>query len=197
MSIQLELIERLANGDPLAFKDIFNLYYPRLMSYCKLFIKDNFEAEDLVQECFVQLWNKRKILNPERNVGSLLFIMLRNHCINFLRDYRMNDFIEFQEKQINTVQYVYHIDFIGEDEKSLEEQLSISLNEEINKLPKRQKEVFIKTKIENRNQKEVAAELGVTVKAIEKNIAVAKKRIREELLRKYPTLFLLFLFFFK
>lgn len=191
------LIERLASGDPAAFKDTFKLYYPRLMGYCKLFIKDNFDAEDLVQECFVQLWNKRTTLNPLGNIGNLLFVMLRNQCFNFIRDRRLNNFIEFQEKEIDKTQYIYHIDFIGEEEKSLEEQLSNSFNEEINNLPKRQREVFLKTKIENRNQKEVATELGITVKAIEKNIALAKKHIREELLRKYPTLFLLFLFLFK
>lgn len=198
MKTKSGLIKKLATGNPVAFKDIFNLFYPRMLGYCKLFVKDHFLAEDLVQECFVQLWNKRKTLNPEGNIERLLFVMLRNHCLNYLRDHRMdNNSIEFQEKYVNKLQYVYHIDFIGEEEKSLEEQLSISLNEAINNLPNRQKEVFFKTKIENHSQKEVATELGITVKAIEKNIALAKKRIRDELLRKYPTLMVILLFLFK
>lgn len=198
MKSKSELIKKLAIGDSLAFKNIFNIFYPRMMGYCNLFIKDHFQAEDLVQECFVQLWNKRKTLNPDGNIERLLFVMLRNNCFNFLRDHKMDNLnIELKDQHINNGQYLYHIDFIGEEERSLEEQLNISLYEAINKLPRRQKEVFLKTKIERLSQKEVATELGITIKAIEKNIAIAKKRIRDELLRKYPALITFLFILFK
>lgn len=197
MGTKSGLIKELATGNPDAFMDVFNLFYPRMLGYCKIFVKDYFLAEDLVQECFVQLWNKRKTLNTEGNIERLLFVMLRNHCLNFLRDHRVEyRNVEFQEKYVNKLENVYQIDFLGEEENSLEEQLSVSLNEAINNLPNRQKEVFFKTKIENHSQKDVATELGITVKAIEKNIALAKKRIRNELIHKYPTLLLFILFIF-
>lgn len=197
MGTKSGLIKELAIGNPVAFMDVFNLFYPRMLGYCKIFVKDYFLAEDLVQECFVQLWNKRKTLNTEGNIERLLFVMLRNHCLNFLRDHRVEyRNVEFQEKYVNKLENVYQIDFLGEEENSLEEQLSVSLNEAINNLPNRQKEVFFKTKIENHSQKDVATELGITVKAIEKNIALAKKRIRNELIHKYPTLLLFILFIF-
>jgi RNA polymerase sigma-70 factor (ECF subfamily) len=197
METKSGLIKKLASGNPAAFMDIFNLLYPRMLGYCKLFVKDYFLAEDLVQECFVQLWNKRKTLNTEGNIERLLFVMLRNHCLNFLRDHRVEyKNVEFQEKYINKLESVYQIDFMGEEENSLEEQLSVSLSEAIDNLPTRQKEVFFKTKIENLSQKDVAIELGISVKAIEKHIALAKKRIRNELLHKYPTLILFLIFIF-
>lgn len=189
MNTKSALIKKMTIGDPLAFKDTFNLFYPRMMGYSKLFIKDHFQAEDLVQECFVQLWNKRKTLNPTGNIERLLFVMLRNNCLNFIRDHKIENLnVELKDQFINKSEHLYHIDFIGEQELSLEEQLNISLYEAINNLPVRQKEVFLKTKIERHSQKEVATELGISIKAIEKYIAIAKKRIRDELLQKYPTL---------
>ncbi len=195
MQTKSGLTTKLAKGDPVAFRDIFNLLYPRMMGYCKLFVKDHFQAEDLVQDCFVQLWNKRESLDPKRNIDSLLFVMLRNHCLNFLRDNRLdNTTIELNSQHISEVQYLYHLDFIGEEEKPLEEHLITSLKEAIDNLPDRQKEVFLKTKVGGQSQKEVATELGITVKAIEKNVAAAKKRIRDELARKFPTLAVILLF---
>lgn len=189
MQAKSGLIKKLAIGDPVAFRDIFNLLYPRLMGYSKLFIKDHFQAEDLVQDCFVQLWNKRKTLRPDRNIDRLLFVMLRNHCLNFLRDNRLaNLTVDLKVLDFNEIQHLYHLDFIGEEEISLEEQLIVSLKEAIGHLPDRQKEVFLKTKIEGQSQKEVAAELGITLKAIEKNVASAKKHIRNELSHKFPAL---------
>jgi RNA polymerase sigma-70 factor (ECF subfamily) len=197
METKSGLIKKLATGNPVAFKDVFNLLYPRMLGYCKLFVKDYYLAEDLVQECFVQLWNKRKTLNTEGNIERLLFVMLRNHCLNFLRDHRIEyKNVEFQEKYIKKLENVYQIDLMGEEENSLEEQLSVSLSEAINNLPTRQKEVFFKTKIEKQSQKDVAIELGISVKAIEKHIALAKKRIQNELLHKYPTLILFLIFIF-
>jgi RNA polymerase sigma-70 factor (ECF subfamily) len=198
MQTKSGLITKLAIGDPVAFRDIFNLLYPRMMGYCKLFVKDHFQAEDLVQDCFVQLWNKRETLDSTRNIDSLLFVMLRNHCLNFLRDHRLdNTMVELKNQYINEFQYLYHLDFIGEEEKSLEDHLITSLTEAIDNLPDRQKEVFLKTKVGGQSQKEVATELGITVKAIEKNVAAAKRRIRDELGRKFPALSLILLILFQ
>lgn len=198
MDSKSELIKDLANGDSDAFKNIFNLLYPRMMGYCKLFIHDSFQAEDLVQDCFIQLWNKRKKLDPERNINRLMFVMLHNHCLNFLRDNQLsNSSLKLKDHYINYSQFLYQLDFIGEEEKSLEEQLQVSLQEAIDNLSVRQREVLIKTKIDGQSQKKVADELGITVKAIEKNISLAKKKIKKELIKKFPTLMILLFFFFQ
>ncbi len=197
MRTKPELIVKLAKGDPSAFKKIFLLLYPRMLGYCKLFIKDHCQAEDLVQDCFVKLWNNRKTLHREGNIDKLLFVMLRNHCLNFLRDNKISDFtVAIDNHNINKLQQLYNINFLGEEDKPLEEHIIISVRAAIENLPERQREVFQKAKIKGQNQKEVAAELGITIKAVEKNIASAKKRIREEISRKYPTfLFILFFLF--
>jgi RNA polymerase sigma-70 factor (ECF subfamily) len=66
----------------------------------------------------------------------------------------------------------------------------------VEELPEKMKFIYKKCKIEGRKQKEVAEELGVTVKAIEKHIAKAKNQIRDKLLLQYPSLALLITFLF-
>ena len=71
---------RLKNGDPAAFREVFRLLFPRLKGYCRLFVHDEDQAEDLIQECFIALWEKRSTIDPQKKIESLLFVMLRNRC---------------------------------------------------------------------------------------------------------------------
>jgi RNA polymerase sigma-70 factor, ECF subfamily len=190
---KLELIK----GNPAAYRELFRILYPRLKGYCRLFIKTPEIAEDLIQECFVTLWEKRKTIHPEQSVESLVFVMLRNRCLNELRILNTEQ-EKIDPEKIKTVelQYLYQLDLAGKEEKSLEEMLIELMKSAIDELPQRMKEVFIKTKIEGRKQTAVAEELGITLKMVEKHIALAKEKIREKLLKQYPLLSILILLLF-
>lgn len=180
---------RLKEGAPSAYEELFKQTYPRLQGYCSLFIHDQAQANDLVQECFVRLWEKRQTISPAQSVESLLFVMLRNRCLNFLRD-RKHD---LTEKNISTIeeselQHLYQIDFTGREEKTLEEKLVEAIRDSVEKLPEKRKLVFVKAKIEGKKNKEVAEELGISVKAVEKHLHQAKEQIRKEMQEKFPLL---------
>jgi RNA polymerase sigma-70 factor (ECF subfamily) len=180
---------RLKEGNPAAYEELFKQSFPRLLGYCKLFIHDQSQANDLVQECFIKLWEKHSSINPTQSVESLLFVMLRNRCLNYLRDQK----VHLTEKNIslveeNELQHLFQLDFIGKEEISLEEQLIMAIRESVDKLPEKRKIVFIKTKIEGKKNKEVAEELDISVKAVEKHLHQAKEQIRQEILMKFPLL---------
>lgn len=160
-----------------------------MLGYCRLFVHDQAQSNDLVQECFVKLWEKRSTIKPTQSVESLLFVMLRNRCLNYLRDQKLHS----SEKNINTIeeselQHLYELDFAGKEEKSLEEKLIEAIRESVENLPEKRKLVFVKTKIEGKKNKEVAEELGISVKAVEKHLHQAKEQISEEMLLKFPLL---------
>jgi len=160
-----------------------------MLGYCRLFIPDKSEANDLVQDCFIKLWEKRATINSSQSVESLLFVMLRNRCLNFLRDQKMRQ----GEKDINLIaenelQHLYQLDFTGREEKTLEEKLIEGIQLSVESLPEKRKLVFIKTKIEGKKNKEVADELGISVKAVEKHLHQAKEQIRREMIQKFPLL---------
>jgi len=158
-----------------------------MLGYCRLFIHDQAQANDLVQECFVKLWEKRSTIKPTQSVESLLFVMLRNRCLNYLRDQK----IHIAEKNINTLeenelQHLYQLDFTGKEEKTLEEKLVEAIRKSVENLPEKRKNVFLKAKVEGKKNKEVAEELGISVKAVEKHLHQAKEQIRQEMLQKFP-----------
>ncbi len=183
---------KLKEGNPSAFEELFKQTFPRMLGYCSLFIQDKAQANDLVQECFVRLWEKRFTIHPQQSVESLLFVMLRNRCLNYLRDQKT----ELIDRSLNTLgesdlQHLYQLDFTGREEKKLEETLIEAIRESVENLPEKRKLVFIKAKIEGKKNKEIAEELGISVKAVEKHLHQAKEQIRNEMLDKYPQLVIL------
>lgn len=182
----------LKKGNPIAFKEVFRVLYPRLKGYCKLFISRDSQVEDIIQESFIALWEKRGSIKSDKSVESFVFVIVRNRCLNILKKQKLeNGRIELDNLDITELQYLYQLDFTEKEEKSLEELLIESFQGAVEGLPKKMKLVFIKCKIEGQKQKEVAQELGISLKMVEKHIAKAKLHIRDKLIKQYPALVVL------
>jgi RNA polymerase sigma-70 factor, ECF subfamily len=188
----IETKRELQKGNPEAYREVFRLLYPRLKGYCKLFVSDENEVEDLIQECFITLWDKRETIDVQKRLESFLFVIIRNKCLNFLKTQKFDsENISTDNLQIEELQYLYQLDLAEKEEKSLEELLIQTFQESVNELPDKMKEVFVKCKLEGKKQKDVAEELGISIKMVEKQITKAKKQIREQLLKKYPAMVVL------
>ncbi len=187
----------LKSGNPKAYREVFRLLYPRLKSYCMLFMEKESEAEDIIQEVFITLWEKRRFIKTDQSVESWIFVITRNRCINRLKRIRLehSDF-KVENLKVNQLQYLYQLDFINREEESLEEMLGASLNRAIESLPKKMKKVLIACKIEGRKQKEVAREMGISLKMVEKYIAAAKKQLHKKLFKEYTKIIYLTSSFF-
>ncbi|WP_346861098.1 RNA polymerase sigma-70 factor [uncultured Draconibacterium sp.] len=182
----------LKKGNPEAFKEVFRLLYPRLKSYGKLFISNHSQVEDLIQETFITLWNKKESIKTDKTIESYVFVILRNKCLNFLKKQKLeNDRVDIENLNIEELQFLYQLDFAEKEEKSLEEQLIESFKVAINELPDKMKLVFTLCKIEGKKQKEIAEELGISIKMVEKHISKAKQQIHDKLIRQYPALIVL------
>lgn len=179
----------LKRGDPAIFRDLFRILYPRMKGYCRLFIQDPTQVEDLLQECFLSLWEKKETIDPDKTIESLMFVMLRNRCLNVLKEARLREGkLTLASLEVNELQHLYHLDFLEKEEKSLEEELMVSFHQAVETLPPRMKEVFLRCKVEGHRQKDVADDLGISVKAVEKHVAEARERLSRILIRQYPLL---------
>jgi len=187
----------LKKGNPNAFKEVFRLLYPRLKGYCKLFISNGSLVEDIIQESFITLWEKRDSIKADKSIESFVFVIVRNRCLNVLKKQKIEESnIELDNLNISELQYLYQLDFTEKEDKSMEELLIASFQNAVEKLPEKMKLVFTKCKIEGLKQKDVAQELGISLKMVEKQINKAKLQIRKKLIHQYQPLAIIIVFLF-
>ncbi|MCU4154657.1 RNA polymerase sigma-70 factor [Carboxylicivirga sp. A043] len=194
MTTEEQHLNLIAQGNKEAFEQFFQQSYMRLLNYASLFIPNREIADDIVQEAFINFWNKRSELKAGKSIEALMFTSVRNRCLNYLRDHQTY-LSHIDQLQTEKLQFLSHYDFLGEEEESIEELLITELHAALDSLPPKCKEVFLLNKIEGFKQKEIAEKLDISIKAVEKHIAVAKVKLREHLEKKFPALGLLITFF--
>lgn len=181
------LKKKIKKGDEFNFEQLYKVYYSRMLTYCKLFVSDEMVAEDLVHDCYLKFWRQRKKMIVGKSTESLLFVMLRNKCLNYLRDRKkIDEKLNLYSNNQSEIQYLYHIDFLGHEENSLESMVIESLKRCIDELPGLRKEVFVRCKINGEKQKDVAFDLGISVKTVEKYIRQSKDELFTKLKDQYP-----------
>lgn len=85
------LFGKIKQGDAKAFEGLFREYYPSVCAVARRFVTDEIAAEDIAQEVFINLWEKRA-LHPEiSDLKTFLYVLVKNRCYNYLRDKRPTD----------------------------------------------------------------------------------------------------------
>lgn len=176
------IIEKLKEGDEIAFKVIFNKYYSRLYYFILEFISFNDIAENIVQDTFLTLWNKRNELREDSNLNAYLFTVAKNNCLYKLRDqrYRQKLFVanslDQNELEMN-IEVLYTLDTSA----YTFEEIKLIIERTLEELPPQCKRVFILSRFDERKNKEIAEELDISVKVVEKHISKGLKRFKESL----------------
>jgi len=141
---------------------LFRQYYPRLRNYALRFLGDVFVAEDIVQECFVKLYEKQYSLK-DVSPGALLFVMVRNSCLNFLK---RRTLLETGKPLLITA------DMTPEDNLMYEE-LRMEIDRIMETLPPKCREVFYMSRFEGLTTREIAAKTSTSPQNVEKHISRA------------------------
>jgi len=169
-----EMYLKLKEGDEGAFNALFRKYYSAMCLFANQFLHDRELAEEIVQEMFVKIWEKRTILNIETSVKQYLFRSVRNHCLNQIQHEKIkkqyaNKVLESAHREINTEQYYLEVDLIRRIEKSIES------------LPPKRKEIFKLSREQGLKYKEIADDLGISIKTVEAQMGLALKYLRDDL----------------
>lgn len=175
MLIDPQHIRKLKAGSQIAFETIYDCFSQKVYSIAIKFGLDREDANEVVQDVFIKLWNHRSTLNENLSIKSYLFTITKNALIN--RQKKMVYEIAYKkylEKQdLNTFSQteddVYYSDL---------EQLAETF---INKLPTQQKEIFLLSKRENLPSQEIAEKLNLSLRTVENQVYRATKKIKEEL----------------
>jgi RNA polymerase sigma-70 factor (ECF subfamily) len=168
------------------FEELFRRYSKPLFYYAAKFVEDEV-ARDIVQDVFTKLWSHQTII-IKQSLNALLFKMVRNGCLQHLEKQKVR--IRYLEMTKITLQEDELRYYMEESSSLMEQELDNRLNEVIHNLPGRCKQIFRLSRFENKRNKEIAEELQISLKAVEKQLTKAMATIRIEM-KKYMPLFVL------
>lgn len=174
MNIDNEIINGLRKDSHEAFQELFERYSQALYQFSFSYLKSREDAEGVVQEVFMKIWKNRKKLRTDTSFKSYLFTI----ALNSIRK-QFN-----KQTKLNEIKHDLLFDFsqfkTEFDDKENYQQLLNKLEDLIQQLPEKRRQVFIKKKLEEKSLKEIAEELSITPKTVEYHITEAMKFLKKE-----------------
>lgn len=169
-----EIWNLLQSGDQQALSHVFTKHYGRICSVAYRMIADKQIAEDLGQEVFMDLWNKRKQLMIKTSLGAYLSKAISNKTLNHIRDNKIKLAPDDKILQMPTKG--------GSVQQSMEsEELQLKIKAAIASLPERCRMVFVLSRYQQLTYAEIAENLDISVKTVENQISKALKILKLEL----------------
>ncbi|MEZ7500221.1 RNA polymerase sigma-70 factor [Flavobacterium sp. Arc3] len=180
-------IHQLKQGQNSAFETLYHLYFQKLSHFANSYIENEEESQEIVQNVFFKLWKKREKLAVEVNLHSYLFKMVKNSCLDYFKHQKVkanySQHCDIERKEIN------HLALMDTPSNLyIENELLEKINSSVDKLPPACKRIFIKSRFQGMNHKEIAEELDISTKTVENQITKALKFLRVEL-KEYTALF--------
>jgi RNA polymerase sigma-70 factor (family 1) len=167
------LVRSLSKGEIFAFNALYHKYCNRIYRFALGYLKTEEEAEELVQEVFFKIWEKRKELKEDLSFKSFLFTI----AFNLIRKH-------FRTKALISE----YFRTVKKDDSDLETSQNIVYNslhqyisDLVDRLPERRKEIFLKSRFEGLSIKEIAEVLKINHKTVENQLTAALKFIRSNI----------------
>jgi RNA polymerase sigma-70 factor (family 1) len=185
------IVNKLKEGDVLSFDLIFNKYHKKVYYFAFSYLKNKEEAEDVVQEVFMNIWKYRDQINDYYVFSKYLFkITYNSTCKKFRK--QASDKRQLEEVLQNI--------FIEDDSTNLEIEYNSLLetaNLLIEKLPSRQKRIFLLSINEQKSTEQIAQQLSISKKTVENYLTIAKTSLKKSLSEGNILSVLFFCLFFK
>ncbi|MCY6333264.1 RNA polymerase sigma-70 factor [Bacteroides fragilis] len=181
---EILLLSKLQQGDKKAFNTLFRKYYPTLCAYAHRFV-DLEDAEEIVQDVMLWLWENREILLIESSLSQYLLKMIYHRALNRIAQKEVKyraDTLFYEKNQA----MIYDVDFYQIEE------LTKRIHTAIAALPESYREAFIMHRFKDMSYKEIAELLNISTKTVDYRIQQALKLLRKEL-KEFLSLALIFL----
>ena len=175
MALQSEhlLIAGLKKGSKEAFDEIYRRYAGRLLAYCVQYTKCREDAEEIVQDVFVALWNNRQTIRQEETLQSFLFTISKHRVINAYRSTLNSpvyeDYVDYQNKLSADEDY-HRVEY---------EQYVRIVKDAIRRLPSTQQRVITLSRFSQLSNKEIAERLSLSEQTVKNQLSIGLKTLRE------------------
>ncbi|WP_374745660.1 RNA polymerase sigma factor [Parapedobacter sp. 2B3] len=172
--VENELLQRLRKGDESAFALVYHRYGGRVFANILRLVKDKAQAEDLLQDVFVRVWQYRATIDEQKSFKSYLFAISKNLVYNY-----------FRRASLETQVAAYIASQSSELYRHVDEQVQYHeshqiIEQAIQSLPPKRREVYMLCKIQGMSYEEASKLLGCSVAAINAHIVKATKAIKKQ-----------------
>lgn len=182
MKDSVSLIRRVKKGDKVAFDELYKLHYPALRTYAGMLLRDE-EAEDVVQDVFLNVWLRKEGLDDSLSFKSYLFRSVYNTALNIIKHRRYTDnYRSIYEKGIEEMAYDYYDpDSCDVIRRLYLHEMQADIDSAINSLPPKCRDVFSLSYLQDMPSKEISEKLGISLRTVDNHIYAALKQLREKL----------------
>ena len=175
------LMERTAEGDRSAFRQLFDNYYPVVFGFMKSLLQVKEDASDVAQEVFIKLWLMRSALPDITSLRFYLYRMSLNQTINFIK-----------KSNVRSILTDIPYDQMVEDAIDMKDKEAF-IAAVVSRMPEQRRKIFIMSRLEHRTNDEIATLLHIKKKTVENHLNLALKELRTAL----PASLFIFITFFQ
>ncbi|MFY0653207.1 MAG: RNA polymerase sigma-70 factor [Cyclobacteriaceae bacterium] len=160
----------IKQGNLDAYEELFHLYYPQLVRFAEGILFDPYQAEDVVQNLFLYLWERMDTININTSLKSYLYRSVHNRCLNKIKELQIidNNHLLYQEGLINS----------GNENSEANPEIERKIEQALKKLPLKMVEIVKLKYLENKKLKEIAADLNVSENTVKTQLLRAKAKLR-------------------
>jgi RNA polymerase sigma-70 factor (family 1) len=167
-----ELLSQLRLGSEQAFEKIYKQYSARLYGNLLRLVKSDIEAQEILQDVFLKIWNSKKHINTEKSFRSWLFKIAENKVYDFFRKAARD------KKKVAGLMSIASSVYLSVDELLKIDEKAAFLQKAIESLPPQRQQIFRFCKLEGKSYKEVSELLKISVSTISDHVVKATKTIR-------------------
>lgn len=169
------VIREIQKGNQEVFKRFFTENYKNLVLYANNYLFDQQASQDIVQEIFIQLWEKSERININTSLQAYIRIMVRNRCLSYLKSIKIVDNFGMLEANINLITD-HNIDSAEKEDKKIIYHQILKI---IDSLPEKMQQIVKLKLLEDYTYKEIAEELDISVNTVKTQLRRAKSKITQ------------------
>lgn len=186
-----DIVHQIKSGNKLLFESLYRFYYPKIAYFSNQYLLDSNEANSIAQDVFTDLWECRQKLTYHTNIQAWLFTVAKNKSLKRIEklrsQYNYTGYVKRRQLEVN---YQSLSEF--DTSEFVFEELQHKIEEALQKLTPAVRLVFEKSRFEDKKNREIADELGISIKTVEAHISKSLKHLRMELKEYLPLLYILF-----
>lgn len=165
------VLSALSDGSPKAFDALFVAYYPKTLQFVMRFCTDRQEAENIVQDLFMNLWIKREVFERVDNLDNYIFISARNAAIRYVKQ----SIVCCDGDKAADIPS----DEMSGDMKLCYEELYGFVMREIHSMPEQRRRIFLMSRADGMSNADIARQLGISKRTVETHISLAIATLRK------------------